>query len=831
MSQNSNENPASTQLSNTYIMSNNILRNVYQIGFNSRNITKTLTNNLEIKEISNDIIKDTKNNIISVRSYGPLLLGLVLIYKKKIILFIEDVFNTLKNKFNNNNNNENFDDDDYKKNIKKETQSAIKLKLNSENFNIMSLTPIKNEKNNLNIINENDDLSDNKYFNNIFTPNKNKSTKDLLTMDSNEMLRRSINNSLLNDKINTISIKNNNNNNNNNDGSINNLSSLLQKVKKPLTENKINKKNSLLNNNLNFNDSFNENNKEDDFNFFNFISQKNEFNNNNNNEFNNNNNDFDFTDSNIFDNNFFKNEKSSIKKYNFKEIESIFSNKEKKEKPFVFKNKNLEFDEEISIPIKIDDFTKENNFNIDEITNKFKNNLIIQNKTLDTSNLENFNNQSKYEYLAPNFIIVESENENEIKRNDLSFSNVNVSSNLISERKKISIESFSNVGKDLIYDLSKLNLDKDDFDGILFNEKIEEIEKENNENINNNNNENFFSGFSQNYQIHADDNFGFCDSFNDYKNFMENELNKQNEKLNEEIKKFKEIIEMIYDKLIEIGNNRKKYFLEGYKKIFNKEFQNEDQFKLDFPKIDLNENNNGINFEELNNNINQTFINYNEFTRVVDNWMIYKEETFNINSHNQNSNNNSICENNNNNNIDNDVFMSLIECVEFYRKLNEKYLDLNNRLILSCYLNVMKENEIKKIELKIINNENNNYNLNDLFKHFVNDVNLYEKKKEKTWKETIENYKNKLINENKNNVDINNNNNEIKKWNLNVEEIENDYKKYENLSNEIIELIKDLELMKKNNIEKNEKNLKEFKNILEIVNEKEENNKMEIDKN
>ena len=37
--------------------------------------------------------------------------------------------------------------------------------------------------------------------------------------------------------------------------------------------------------------------------------------------------------------------------------------------------------------------------------------------------------------------------------------------------------------------------------------------------------------------------------------------------------------------------------------------------------------------------------------------------------------------------------------------------------------------------------------------------------------------------------------------------------------------------MKKNNIEKNEKNLKEFKNILEIVNEKEENNKMEIDKN
>ena len=552
MSQISNENPASTQLSNTYIMSNNILRNVYQIGFNSRNITKTLTNNLEIKEISNDIIKDTKNNIISVRSYGPLLLGLVLIYKKKIILFIEDVFNTLKNKFNNNDNN-NFDDDDYKKNIKKETQSAIKLKLNSENFNIMSLTPIKNEKNNLNIINENDDLSDNKYFNNIFTPNKNKSTKDLLTMDSNEMLRRSINNSLLNDKINTISIKNNNNNNNNNnDGSINNLSSLLQKVKKPLTENKINKKNSLLNNNLNFNDSFNENNKEDDFNFFNFISQKNEFNNNNNNEFNNNNNnDFDFTDSNIFDNNFFKNEKSSIKKYNFKEIESIFSNKEKKEKPFVFKNKNLEFDEEISIPIKIDDFTKENNFNIDEITNKFKNNLIIQNKTLDTSNLENFNNQSKYEYLAPNFIIVESENENEIKRNDLSFSNVNVSSNLISERKKISIESFSNVGKDLIYDLSKLNLDKDDFDGILFNEKIEEIEKENNENINNNNNENFNDFNNENFNDENNENFNDENNENDYEinysNIKENinkkEINELYKEINNNIlsKKKKEI--------------------------------------------------------------------------------------------------------------------------------------------------------------------------------------------------------------------------------------------------------------------------------------------------
>ena len=538
MSQNSNENPASTQLSNTYIMSNNILRNVYQIGFNSRNITKTLTNNLEIKEISNNIIKDTKNNIISVRSYGPLLLGLVLIYKKKIILFIEDVFNTLKN---NNNNINNFDDEnDDKKNIKKETQSAIKLKLNSENFNIMSLTPIKNEnKLNNNFINENDELSENKYFNNIFTPNKKNSTKDLLTMDSNEMLRRSINNNSLLDKINTISIKNNNNNNNN-DGSINNLSSLLQKekLKKPLTEIKpSNKKN--LNNNLNFNDfSFNENKENDDFNFFNFIKNENEINNNNNN-------DFDFTDSNIFDNNFFKNEKSSIKKHIFKEIESIFSNKEKKEKPFVFKNKNLEFDEEISIPIKIDDFTKENNFNIDEITNKFKNNLIIQNKTLDTSNLENFNNQSKYEYLAPNFIIVESENENEIKRNDLSFSNVNVSSNLISERKKISIESFSNVGKDLIYDLSKLNLDKDDFDGILFNEKIEEIEKENNNNINNeNNNENFNDFNNENFNDENNENF------NDENNNNENDYEINYSNIKENINK-KEINELYK----EINNN------------------------------------------------------------------------------------------------------------------------------------------------------------------------------------------------------------------------------------------------------------------------------------
>ena len=80
-------------------------------------------------------------------------------------MFIENFFNTLKN---NNNNINNFDDEnDDKKNIKKETQSAIKLKLNSENFNIMSLTPIKNEnKLNNNFINENDELSEkfNKRF-------------------------------------------------------------------------------------------------------------------------------------------------------------------------------------------------------------------------------------------------------------------------------------------------------------------------------------------------------------------------------------------------------------------------------------------------------------------------------------------------------------------------------------------------------------------------------------------------------------------------------------------------------------------------------------------
>ena len=568
MSQNSNENPASTQLSNTYIMSNNILRNVYQIGFNSRNITKTLTNNLEIKEISNNIIKDTKNNIISVRSYGPLLLGLVLIYKKKIILFIEDVFNTLKN---NNNNINNFDDenDDIKKNIKKETQSAIKLKLNSENFNIMSLTPIKNEnKLNNNFINENDELSENKYFNNIFTPNKKNSTKDLLTMDSNEMLRRSINNNSLLDKINTISIKNNNNNNtnNNNDGSINNLSSLLQKekLKKPLTEIKpSNKKN--LNNNLNFNDfSFNENKENDDFNFFNFIKNENEINNNNNN-------DFDFTDSNIFDNNFFntKNEKTLIKKHTFKEIDSIFQNKEKKEKPFVFKNKNLDFDEEISFPINIENFTKENNFNIEEITNKFKNNLIIQNKTLDTSNLEAFNNQSKYEYLAPSFIIAESENE--IKRNDEnSFNNVNVSSVLISEKKKISIESFSNVGKELIYDLSKLNLDKDDFDGILFNEKIEEIEKENNKN-----NENFndFNDLNENFN-------DFNDGLNDENNNNENDYEINYSNIDENINK-KEINELYK----EINNN----ILSKKKKEIN--FPNLSKKIKNCNNSNLNENN------------------------------------------------------------------------------------------------------------------------------------------------------------------------------------------------------------------------------------------------
>ena len=246
------------------------------------------------------------------------------------------------------------------------------------------------------------------------------------------------------------------------------------------------------------------------------------------------------------------------------------------------------------------------------------------------------------------------------------------------------------------------------------------------------------NSFTQNYQIHADDNFGNGDSFVEYKNFIENQLHKQNQKLNDDVKKFKEIIEIVYDKLVEIGNNRKKYFLEGYKNIFNKDFENQEQFKLDFPQINLNDNE--INFEILINNINQTFINYNEFTRVVDNWMIYKEDTFNKNSQKNNNINSNLDFN------DNNVFMSLIECVEFYRKLNEKYLQLNNKLILSCYLNVMKENEINKIKDNINNNDNNDSFFEDLFKHFVNDVNLYENKKEKTWKETIENYKNKLIN-------------------------------------------------------------------------------------
>jgi hypothetical protein len=80
--------------------------------------------------------------------------------------------------------------------------------------------------------------------------------------------------------------------------------------------------------------------------------------------------------------------------------------------------------------------------------------------------------------------------------------------------------------------------------------------------------------------------------------------------------------------------------------------------------------------------------------------MIYKEETFDKNSQKNNNINSNLDFN------DNNVFMSLIECVEFYRKLNEKYLDLNNKLILSCYLNVMKENEINKIKDNINNIQN-----------------------------------------------------------------------------------------------------------------------------
>ena len=440
------------------IYSNKIFNKLYEIGFNGNRITKNFATKVMIDETTNSLKKYAANSQIPMKAFGPLILGLIRVYNKKLLIVLEEALNIFKQKAENQNNYiskiEKEKKEKGKKNSIVNTQSNLKWFTNSSSNNIFSLM---NES--LHHMISNID-SKSKEINRIMTPSKTNSYS--FGINSKEILQRGIftpsekisdNFSIIKGKENISRISNMRENNVLNISDKNNLN---------FEE---------MNNEINYdiNDDFVNNNINKDLN--NIINENLDSGN-------------EVVDlSNILEQN----------KDTSKEIKKQLKTK-KKRIILVHSNKFLEKDNIITIDLKSDE--NKFNINIDNIVNKFKEKLYEN--IFDKDKILSFEGEKKYEYLIPdNYIINQNLNDETINIDKINEKSKIKSKEKISEKKeeeelekrhditpiistikkKLSVSNLQNETISLLKNLSRLSLSKDDFNGILLTTKIKE-EKE-----------------------------------------------------------------------------------------------------------------------------------------------------------------------------------------------------------------------------------------------------------------------------------------------------------------------------------------------------------------
>ena len=433
------------------IRSNKILGKLYEIGYNGRKITKNFASKLIIEETIKSLKKYAANNSLPMRAYGPLILGLVRVYNKKLLLILEDAMNIFRQRIQNQSiNNSKIErkkkdkfKDELKTNVK---QTNLKWFSNSSSNNMISLM----NESLLHMIDTID--SKHKEFNKIVTP-----SKQFTDLNSNDLFKRTLQKSSLSQKIsNNISINNKENN----------CSKMINMDDNSFSN--INK-----NNQLDFNDDIN----------YNINENINE--NINDNELNYDNNDF----IDLFD----------ILNQNKKSVKQIEKNLKEKEKKniFVHKNKFLDYDNDININLEPSE--KKVNYNVDNMINQFKEKII--DNYFDENKIISFEGESQYEYLIPDNLLkpnINTQNEKteeKIKKENDTFINsiIDLSTKNKKEddielrhdifpitttaKKKISISNIKSESKELYKSISKLILNKNDFNKSSLISKIKEANK------------------------------------------------------------------------------------------------------------------------------------------------------------------------------------------------------------------------------------------------------------------------------------------------------------------------------------------------------------------
>jgi hypothetical protein len=88
-------NNESLYTSSDVVASNTSLRNLYQIGFNTKSLTKAVVGSINITQVCSKIKKLIDEDTVTIKTCGPLLLGISRVYGKKVKLYLEDIMTVL----------------------------------------------------------------------------------------------------------------------------------------------------------------------------------------------------------------------------------------------------------------------------------------------------------------------------------------------------------------------------------------------------------------------------------------------------------------------------------------------------------------------------------------------------------------------------------------------------------------------------------------------------------------------------------------------------------------------------------------------------------------
>ena len=513
-------------------------RTILNIGILYKELSTSKANSINLTQITDQIQKMIDENEIYLRDVGPIILGITKIIVKKTNILLIQIQNLTKlrlkvepqktvNKKDDNSSNDTSTNDipNKNKNILGPSQITNSNFLNgnigSYDTNMMNLNSLQSDvmsyrqqsfKKNFNKIKTIDEDVENGELNDLLNKNyKNKlnltAHKSIVEFGNDDVIRKTIEKMSKKETANEKIFKSEKNKN----------SKTLQNLQDMLGNNKKNNFDSNLRNDFN---NINDADNQDMTGFFTVLKSEiqdnvndydihNDNNDKKNNNITNNNisrelNNFKFNFSNIKmnDNNLSLND-TEIIKANIQN--NVINDKKKPKKTGIMPKARLKYDDEFEYNLESEDISENQKQNdIEEYENKMLQKLQEDTSylTFDKNKLISYANE-KYEYLMPEIFNEKNnydditDNISELRGNDSVpksdgvqlNNNLNTSSDkrdltrleriTTSNKKKISLGNFETENNNLLLNLSRLTLNRDDFQGSLYIDQIRDVNKEN----------------------------------------------------------------------------------------------------------------------------------------------------------------------------------------------------------------------------------------------------------------------------------------------------------------------------------------------------------------